>query len=181
MSRDLVKISKFLRLVLRHKPEEIGLVLDGSGWTSIEDPVRLANQHGTRLTRELVQKIVAENDKQRFAISEDGLRIRANQGHSIAIDLGLNPSTPPLLLYHGTASRFIDSIQETGLHSANRQHVHLSPDHSTATKVGQRHGQPLVLTVRSGAMAAAGHLFYLSNNEVWLTDRVPVNYIEFPP
>lgn len=180
MATDRVRTSKFLSLVLRHKPEEIGLTLDGNGWADVEDLIRLSNEHGTRLTRSLLEQIVAENDKQRFALSEDGRRIRANQGHSVQVDLALPPSQPPGLLYHGTASRFVDSIRASGLHSANRQHVHLSPDVSTATKVGQRHGRPVVLVVRAGEMFTAGHTFFLSANGVWLTERVPLEFIRFP-
>jgi putative RNA 2'-phosphotransferase len=180
MTVNLIKVSKFLSLVLRHKPEEIGLTLDENGWASIEELIRLANLRGTRLNRALLDQVVAENDKKRFALSEDGLRIRASQGHSINIDLALAPAQPPELLYHGTASRCIDSIRASGLHSANRQHVHLSLDAPTATKVGQRHGKPVVLTVRSGEMAAAGHSFFLSANGVWLTERVPAEFIDFP-
>jgi len=179
MADELVNVSRFLSLVLRHKPETIGLVLDGHGWARLDDLVRRAEAHGTPLTRSLVEQVVAESDKQRFAISEDGERIRANQGHSITIDLALPPARPPERLYHGTASRFIDSIRERGLHSAERQHVHLSPDSATATAVGRRHGKPVVLGIRAGAMAAAGHTFFLSANGVWLTERVPVEFIDF--
>lgn len=181
MAADLVWMSKFLSLVLRHKPEEIGLTLDGNGWASVEELVSLANQHGRRLTRPLLEQVVAENDKKRFAFSEDGQRIRASQGHSVEVDLALPPVEPPEVLYHGTASRFVDSIKAAGLHSANRQHVHLSLDVTTAMKVGQRHGQPVVLVVRAGEMAAAGHTFFLSANGVWLTERVPVEFITFLP
>ncbi|MEN9667334.1 MAG: hypothetical protein RLZZ326_3697 [Planctomycetota bacterium] len=177
---DSVRTSKFLSLVLRHKPEEIGLVLDGNGWASVEELIRLANGHGTRLTKDLLEQIVAENDKQRFALSDDGERIRASQGHSIEVDLALSPVQPPAVLYHGTASRFVESIRAGGLHSANRRHVHLSADVATATKVGQRHGKPVVLVVKAGGMAAAGHLFFLSANGVWLTERVPVEFIDYP-
>jgi putative RNA 2'-phosphotransferase len=142
--------------------------------------IRLANLRGTPLTRELLALIVEENDKKRFAISDDELRIRANQGHSVEIDLALASSHPPEVLYHGTASRFIDSIQATGLNSANRQHVHLSLDAATASKVGQRHGKPVVLVIRSGEMAAAGNEFYFSENGVWLTEKVPHEFIDFP-
>ena len=142
--------------------------------------MRLANARGRTLTRELLEEVVADNDKKRFAFSEDGQRIRASQGHSVTIDLGLVPSPPPELLYHGTATRLVESIRATGPHSASRQHVHLSLDPATATRVGQRHGQPVVLTVRPGEMAAAGHSFFLSANGVWLTDWVPVAYISFP-
>lgn len=180
MAGDLVKLSKFLSLVLRHKPEEIGLALDENGWTEVDDLIRLATARGSRLTRSLLEQVVAENDKKRFAFSEDGQRIRANQGHSIEVDLALVPSEPPELLYHGTASRFIESIRGQGLHSGNRQHVHLSLDIPTATKVGQRHGKPVVLVIRAKEMLAAGHRFYLSANGVWLTECVPVEFISFP-
>lgn len=180
MAADLVRMSKFLSLVLRHKPEEIGLTLDENGWADIEDLIRLANQRGTRMTRQLLEQVVSENDKKRFALSKDGLRIRASQGHSVEIDLALASARPPEELYHGTASRFIDSIRASGLHSGNRQYVHLSLDASTATKVGQRHGKPVVLTIRAGEMAAAGHTFFLSANGVWLTEKVPVEFIRFP-
>jgi putative RNA 2'-phosphotransferase len=177
---DLVKTSKFLSLVLRHKPEEIGLTLDASGWADVDELIRLVNQHGRMLDRPLLERVVSGNDKKRFAFSDDGTRIRASQGHSVEVDLALPPTAPPNLLYHGTASRFVESIRATGLHSASRQHVHLSVDEVTATKVGQRHGKPVILVVRSGQMAAAGHHFYVSVNGVWLTERVPVEFIDFP-
>lgn len=180
MTVNLVKMSKFLSMVLRHKPEEIGLTLDPNGWADVDDLIRRANKRGTQLTRTVLQQVVEENDKQRFALSDDGQRIRASQGHSVDIDLALSPTAPPEVLFHGTASRFIDSIRTSGLHSANRQHVHLSLDVPSATKVGQRHGKPVVLVVKAGAMAAAGHVFFLSANGVWLTERVPAEFIDFP-
>lgn len=170
-------ISKFLSLVLRHKPEEIGLALDANGWAPIEELIARANARGTPLTRLLIETIVADSDKQRFAISADGAKIRANQGHSVEISLGLAPQTPPEQLFHGTATRFIESIRAGGLHAAARQHVHLSSDLATAEKVGSRHGQPVVLVVESGQMAREGHLFYQSENGVWLTDSVPTKYL----
>jgi len=170
--------SKFLSLILRHKPEEIGLTLDPNGWASIEELIALAAARGTQLSRAQIETIVAESDKQRFAISADGTKIRANQGHSVGIALGLAPQTPPEQLFHGTATRFLDSIRASGLHSASRQHVHLSSDLSTAEKVGSRHGKPVILTVESGQMARDGHLFYLSENGVWLTDAVPAKYLK---
>jgi putative RNA 2'-phosphotransferase len=177
---NLTQTSRFLSLVLRHKPEAIGLRLDAQGWAEVDELIRLVNLHGKPLTRELLERVVSENDKKRFAFSEDGKRIRASQGHSVEVDLALSPTSPPKLLYHGTATRFLDSIRATGLHSANRQHVHLSRDIETATKVGLRHGKPAILTIRAGAMHAAGHVFYLSANGVWLTELVPVDFIEFP-
>jgi putative RNA 2'-phosphotransferase len=180
MTDDVVRVSKFLSLILRHKPEAIGLTLDEHGWVEVEELIRLANRSGRSLTRSLVERAVAENDKRRFALSADGTRIRANQGHSVAVDLALSPVEPPELLYHGTATRFLDSIRSQGLHAGSRQHVHLSPDVVTATKVGQRHGRPVVLVIRARAMHAAGHAFFLSANGVWLTARVPVEYLRFP-
>jgi putative RNA 2'-phosphotransferase len=177
MSDEILRVSKFLSLVLRHKPELIGLTLDQNGWASVEDLIRLANRHGIRLTRPLLMQVVADNEKKRFALSDNGERIRASQGHSVKVDLGLPPALPPEILYHGTASRFLESILAGGLHSANRQHVHLSPDVATAMRVGQRHGSPVVLVIRSGEMAAAGHTFFVSANGVWLTDRVPQEFI----
>ncbi len=177
MKDQIVTTSKFLSLILRHQPEKIGVELDSNGWANIDELIQLANAKGKRLSRQLIDRVVAENNKQRFAISEDGLRIRASQGHSIEIDLALPPSEPPEILYHGTATRFLESIQAEGLHSGNRQHVHLSQDKATATNVGQRHGKPVVLTVLSGEMARSGYQFFLSANNVWLTEHVPVKFI----
>jgi putative RNA 2'-phosphotransferase len=173
-----VSQSKFLSLVLRHKPEEIGLVLDQNGWASIDELIALANARGTKLSGPEIESIVENSDKKRFAISADGTKIRANQGHSVDIALGLEPQTPPERLYHGTATRFLESIHATGLHSASRQHVHLSTDLATAEKVGSRHGKPVILTVDAGQMARDGHLFYLSENGVWLTETVPAKYLD---
>jgi putative RNA 2'-phosphotransferase len=175
---NLVSASKFLSLILRHQPEVIGLTLDDAGWADIDTLIRLSQPHKP-LTRALIEQVVAENCKQRFAISEDGRRIRANQGHSIEVDLGFLPVTPPTLLYHGTATRFVDAIRREGLAKRSRQHVHLSADADTATVVGARHGKPVVLIVRAGEMAAVGHAFFHSENGVWLTDAVPVGFIDF--
>ena len=173
----LESISKFLSLVLRHKPEQIGLSLDSEGWASIDDLVNLANVAGQPLDRKTIEVIVALSEKQRFALSQDGQRIRANQGHSINVSLGLQPKVPPDQLYHGTASRFLKSIQMSGLHSAERLQVHLSTDSTVAEQVGARHGRPVVLIVDAKAMSAAGHVFYLSQNGVWLTEAVPPQFI----
>ncbi|MFO0968239.1 MAG: RNA 2'-phosphotransferase [Gemmataceae bacterium] len=180
MSPHLVQTSKLLSLVLRHKPEEIGLSLDANGWADIDELIRLANQSGHSLTRSLLEQVVAENDKKRFALSADGRRIRASQGHSVDVDLALEPAEPPEVLFHGTASRFLDSIRAQGLHSAQRQHVHLCADRETALKVGRRHGRPVVLVIRAREMAAAGHRFFVSANGVWLTDAVPPAFLVFP-
>ncbi len=180
MDRDIVAKSRFMSLVLRHKPAEIGLILDAFGWAQVSDLVEKARVHGVLLTPELVAEIVATSDKQRFALSADGRMIRANQGHSVAIDLGHSPRSPPERLYHGTAARNLASIQTSGLHAGERRHVHLSPDAETAVKVGKRHGRPVVLMVDSRAMLGAGHVFYRSENGVWLTDAVPARFIIFP-
>jgi putative RNA 2'-phosphotransferase len=177
MESRLVRTSKLLSYLLRHRPESIGLQLDAAGWADIDELIRCANAHGKQLSRELIEEAVATNSKNRFALSADRTRVRANQGHSIPVDLGLAPVAPPDHLYHGTATRFLDSIMSTGLHSRSRQHVHLSGDRETAVKVGQRHGKPVVLLVAAGAMATAGHLFYLSANQVWLTTEVPAEYL----
>lgn len=177
---DVVSVSKFLSLILRHAPDKIGLTLDPNGWADVEELLRLMALNGKKVSRDVLEQVVAENDKKRFAFSEDGLRIRASQGHSIEIELDLPPAIPPDTLYHGTATRFIDSIRAEGLKPGSRQHVHLSKDIATATKVGQRHGKPVVLIVRANDMLAAGHTFYLSANEVWLTSHVPTEFIDFP-
>jgi putative RNA 2'-phosphotransferase len=180
VDRHLIRTSKFLSLVLRHRPEQIGLQLDTSGWASVDELLRLANAAGRRLTRAELQEVVAQNDKQRFSLSEDGARIRANQGHSVPVDLGLDATRPPELLFHGTALRNLRSIQRGGLHRHGRQHVHLSPDEATATKVGARHGKPVVLTIEADSMHRAGLEFFLSANGVWLTEHVPARFIRFP-
>jgi putative RNA 2'-phosphotransferase len=180
MRPDLVKISKFLSYVLRHEPGAIGLALDANGWADVDELIAKAHAAGTPLDRDGIAAAVATNDKQRFALSPDGARIRANQGHSIDVDLALSPQTPPDVLYHGTATRFLDSIRAQGLVAGQRQHVHLSADRDTATRVGARHGTPVVLAVDARAMHAAGLAFVRSDNGVWLADAVPVQYLDFP-
>jgi putative RNA 2'-phosphotransferase len=180
MNKDLVATSKFLSLVLRHKPEAIGLSLDANGWAEVDDLVRLANGNGHRLTREMIANIVASSEKQRFALDDSGARIRANQGHSIDVDLELKSLQPPGILYHGTAMRFIESIQQLGLQKRQRHHVHLSQDEDVAYVVGKRHGDPKVLIIRAEEMWRAGHPFYQSENGVWLTESVPAVFIDFP-
>lgn len=181
MKKSLVSTSKFLSLVLRHKPETIGMKLDPDGWLEIDELLENANKRGNSITLELLHEVVATNDKKRFALSEDGLRIRANQGHSVTdVDLNLSPTKPPAELFHGTVPQFLASIQKEGLDKRSRNHVHLSVDRETATRVGTRRGKPVILTIASAAMHAAGHDFFLSANGVWLTDAVPVEFIEFP-
>ncbi|GAA5511049.1 RNA 2'-phosphotransferase [Novipirellula caenicola] len=179
--KSLVTISKFLSLVLRHQPEIVGMTLDEEGWLDIHELISAANARGTPLSLELVHEVVATNDKKRFALSDDGRRIRANQGHSVSrVDLNLNPQTPPDTLFHGTVAAFIESIRASGLQKRSRNHVHLSADESTATKVGSRRGKPIILRVNTAAMHHDGHRFYRSANGVWLVDAVPVEYLKFP-
>lgn len=177
MTDEKVTASKFLSLLLRHKPEEIGLTLDPEGWAVIDDIVRLTAAGGTPLTRTLIDEITETSDKQRFIIDADGTRIRANQGHSIAVDLRLEPRDPPASLFHGTATRFLESILSQGLVKGKRQHVHLSADEATAVKVGQRHGASVVLLIAASAMQSSGHTFYLSANGVWLCEAVPPEFL----
>jgi putative RNA 2'-phosphotransferase len=177
MTKDIVATSKFLSLVLRHRPDVIGITLDAEGWVPVEDLLAACAQHGRAISREQLNVVVCTNDKQRFAFSADGSRIRANQGHSVPIDLGLVSVQPPELLYHGTVPRFLESIHQEGLTKGNRHHVHLSPDMETATKVGQRRGRPVILVIEAGRMFRDGHEFYQSENGVWLTDAVPPEYI----
>jgi len=172
---DLVKLSRRLSYVLRHRPDSVGLVLGEGGWVAIDDLLAALARNGTRLKLEELEHVVANNDKRRFTI--DGGRIRGNQGHSVDVELGLETLTPPVTLYHGTATRFLESIMRQGLLPGGRHHVHLSADETTAHKVGQRHGKPVVLTVASGQMARAGHNFFLSANGVWLTEHVPPSYL----
>jgi putative RNA 2'-phosphotransferase len=177
---NTIRISKFLSLVLRHRPEKIGLQLDASGWADVDDLLQKANRAGVRLDRELLEYVVATNDKKRFSFSQDGTRIRANQGHSIPVDLGLSPVSPPPELYHGTVERFLERIRSEGLLAQNRNYVHLSKDRETAEKVGQRRGKPVILIIPAGRMHGEGYKFFLSENGVWLTAKVPAEYIIFP-
>lgn len=174
MSKSDKDHSRFLSLVLRHKPEEIGLTLDPQGWVAVED---LLARLPFALTRDDLNQLVASSDKQRFALSEDGQRIRANQGHSVAVELDLPATKPPAVLYHGTATANLTSILTDGIDRRARHHVHLSTTVETALKVGARHGTPVVLQVDADAMAAAGHSFFLSENGVWLVERVPLEFL----
>jgi putative RNA 2'-phosphotransferase len=180
MADPRVKTSKFLSLVLRHQPGMIGIQLDESGWVSVDELLRASNRHGVALTREALDDIVSTNSKRRFAFSDDGKRIRANQGHSVEVELGYAPLQPPPTLYHGTAKRFLTSISESGLLKGARHHVHLSPDVETAELVGKRRPPFVVLTIDAESMHRDGHPFYQSANGVWLTEHVPVAYITFP-
>jgi len=173
------KISKFLSLVLRHRPEVLELQLDENGWASVDELLGKMNRDPYSLNLEDLKEIVETNDKQRFVFSEDYRLIRANQGHSVEVDLALEEKTPPGILYHGTAIKNLDSIKSQGLIKGSRHHVHLSADHETAIKVGSRHGKPVVLEIQAMNMYQAGIVFYQSENGVWLTDTVPVQFIKF--
>jgi putative RNA 2'-phosphotransferase len=171
-------ISKFLSLVLRHKPESIGITLDENGWVSVTELLEKINAKGTALDKATLQMVVDTNDKKRFTFNEDGTKIRANQGHSITVDLALQTQEPPTVLYHGTVAKHIDAIKKEGLLKMSRQHVHLSKDVETATIVGNRRGKAIILTIDTKAMIEEGYPFYLSENNVWLTDHVPSRFIE---
>ncbi|RTZ50289.1 RNA 2'-phosphotransferase [Chryseobacterium arthrosphaerae] len=171
------RISKFLSLILRHQPETIGLKLDENGWADVEDLRARSAKRSVYFTPKELDEVVETNNKKRFAFNEDKTMIRASQGHSIAIDLALETLQPPDFLYHGTAETNIASILENGIEKRTRQHVHLSADKETATKVGMRHGKPVILTIRTGKMHEDGIEFYQSANGVWLTDFVDAKYI----
>ena len=174
------RISKFLSLVLRHQPEHIGLNLDRNGWAEVNELIDKSKTKHILFSRSELEAIVVTNDKQRFAFNADKTKIRANQGHSVkTIDLQLEAIQPPEFLYYGTVAKFIDAIRTTGLQKRSRQHVHLSEDRDTATKVGSRRGVPIVLSISSLEMHNKGYQFYRSENNVWLTDHVPVAFIEF--
>ncbi|GGZ68919.1 putative RNA 2'-phosphotransferase [Streptomyces subrutilus] len=175
--RRTVKVSKYLSKHLRHQPERIGLTLDPRGWVEVEDLLRAAAGHGFALTRAELDHVVAANDKQRFAV--EGTRIRASQGHTVAVDLDLPEAEPPAYLYHGTVAAALEPIRAEGLRPMARHHVHLSPDRETATRVGARRGRPVVLAVDAAAMRAAGHVFRVSANGVWLVDAVPPGFLRF--
>ncbi len=174
------RLSKLLSFVLRHRPDSIGLSLDEAGWVEVDELLRRAAAHGVPMTRDELAAVVRRSDKQRFALSEGGDRIRASQGHSISVALGYSPAHPPATLYHGTVARFLAAIREGGLRRQKRTHVHLSAKREAAVDVGARRGAPVILEVRAAQMAAAGHLFYLTPNQVWLTEHVPPGYLVFP-
>lgn len=179
MKDRLVRISKFLSLVLRHRPEKIGLTLGEGGWVTVSALLRACETAGLALSLEELREVVHTNDKQRFAFSPDGSLIRASQGHSVKVELGYEPTMPPAILYHGTAERFLPSIKQHGLTKGRRHHVHLSDNRKTARAVGGRRGKAVVLEIASGRMQRDGHIFFRSANGVWLTESVPVEYISF--
>lgn len=178
--KNIKRISKFLSLLLRHQPEKIGLQLDSNGWAVVEELLQKSRKHGVRFSIDDLETVVVNNDKKRFTFNDNKTKIRANQGHSLkTIDLELKPVQPPEFLYHGTVAKFMDAIHDNGLQKMSRQHVHLSTEVETAMKVGSRRGKPIILTVKSGEMQSEGYEFYLSENNVWLTDNVPSEFIVF--
>ena len=178
MARDLVRTSKFLSKHLRHDPAGLGLVLGPGGWVEVDALLAACARKGTKISRSQLAEIVAGSDKQRFAFSADGRQIRANQGHSVEVDLQLEPASEvPAALYHGTGEQTVPVILREGLRRMARHHVHLSPDVETARRVGGRHGRPVVLVVDAAAMQAAGAVFYCSANGVWLTEAVAPAYL----
>ena len=174
---SLKSTSRYISLILRHKPEVIKITLDEHGWADVDELIRgVARTHP--LTMEMLEKIVAEDEKQRYSFNEDRTLIRANQGHSIPVDVELPVEDPPKILYHGTGEKYTASIDRQGLLPKSRLYVHLSEDRETAVKVGGRHGRPVVYEVLSGEMARKGHIFYRSVNGVWLVRDVPVGYLK---
>jgi putative RNA 2'-phosphotransferase len=176
-----VKISKFLSLVLRHRPDAIGLDLDDGGWSDIVELIEKARKTGVNLTPAVIRQVVSASDKQRFRISSDCTRIRANRGHSIPVELSLQVEEPSEILYHGTARRNLVAIHREGIKRSNRNYVHLSMDTETALKVGARHGQPVVLFVQAARMSSDGIRFFRSENDVWLTEYVAPEYLRLMP
>ena len=177
MSKQLVTLSKFLSLILRHQPERIGLQLDANGWADIQELLRLVQTADVKMDEQTLYEVVATSDKKRFAISADGRFIRANQGHSLAIELALEAQTPVDILFHGTAARFLQAIMSVGLTKMNRHHVHLTENAETAGSVGKRYGQPVLLQIDALAMHQSGRVFFRTENDVWLVDAVPPEFI----
>ena len=177
MTKRQRRTSRFLCLVLRHDPAVIDLQLNSQGWATVDDLLSALQAHGKPLSLSKLKSIVSGNNKRRFHFSEDGTRIRAAQGHSIEVDLQFNKQTPPDLLFHGTATRFMNLIEREGINKMSRQHVHLSADIRTAHSVGRRHGKPVLLEVAAALMHTHGFKFFLSQNGVWLTESVPPDYL----
>ena len=182
MRRELVTHSRFLSQILRHQPALVGVVLEEGGWIEVATLLAAVRQKRPEITLSCLLEIVEMNDKKRLELSPDHSRIRACQGHShkVGVDLGLAPAIPPKQLYHGTAEAHLGPIQRQGLDRRKRSHVHLSTEPETARKVGARHGTPIILTIAAVRMNQAGHSFYRSTNGVWLTEKVPPEFISFP-
>ena len=177
---ETVALSKLLSLILRHRPHDFGVTLDAEGWTAIDTLLAALAARGQEVSRAELLALVRSSDKQRFALSPDGQRIRANQGHTVRVSLDHEPQDPPELLFHGTVARFLPSIRARGLERGRRHHVHLSASRAQAETVGARRGRPVVLEVLAGRMRAAGHVFLLSPNGVWLAEHVPPDFLVVP-
>ncbi len=177
--KSMKKTSKFISLILRHRPEVIGISLDRHGWAKVDDLIRGINRTGNHsIDRDLLEEIVRQDEKQRYSFNEDHTRIRANQGHSVPVDVELEKKTPPDILWHGTGEKYVPSIDRQGLIPKNRLYVHLSSDVETAKKVGSRHGRPVIYQIDCRTMSEEGHNFYFSANQIWLTENVPVKYLK---
>lgn len=176
--KQLTRISKFLSKYLRHEPATLGLTLEVGGWVLVEDLLKACAKHNFPITKVQLDEVVEKNNKKRFSFDESGKKIRANQGHSVEVDLQLAPQRPPSVLYHGTAEKNLASVMSVGIEKRARHHVHLSKDIATAKNVGSRHGKPVVLAIDAESMQKAGFIFYCSDNGVWLTDCVPVEFIK---
>jgi putative RNA 2'-phosphotransferase len=180
-NKRVINVSKYLSRHLRHNPGGLGLILEVGGWVRVDDLLAGCARKGFRISRAELDEVVAQNDKQRFSFDATRSRIRANQGHSVEVDLQLQPTTPPAVLYHGTGHRTADVIAAEGLQKMRRHHVHLSEDVPTAIRVGARHGRPVVFAVDARAMAEAGVEFFCSDNGVWLVEEVPPRYLSVLP
>jgi putative RNA 2'-phosphotransferase len=178
MMQTDVQLGKFLSLVLRHKPETIGLELDQHGWANTQDLLTKMNQHGKKIDMETLERIVQTNNKKRYSFNEDRSKIRANQGHSIAVDVEMREAVPPDVLYHGTAERFLESIKLQGILRMSRQYVHLSETVETAKAVGSRHGKPIILMIDTKTMVQDGYHFWISENGVWQSEDIPWKYVK---
>ncbi len=175
---DKTKLSKFIALILRHEPSAAGITLDEHGWADVSQLINGMNNNNHPIDMKTLEEIVHEDNKQRYSFNQDKTKIRANQGHSINVDVELKKATPPETLYHGTAERFAGLIWSSGLKPQSRLYVHLSKDVESAVKVGTRHGKPYIFTVNTGEMARRGYEFFLSENGVWLTKSVPVEFLQ---
>lgn len=173
----LKETSKYMSLILRHKPETIGISLDEHGWANVDKLIAgISKTH--EINMDILEEIVSTDEKQRYSFNDDKTKIRANQGHSIQVDVELEEKEPPMILWHGTGEKFVASIDEQGLIPKSRLYVHLSQDEETAFKVGTRHGKPVLYMVKAADMFKDGYKFYLSKNGVWLTKEVTVKYLE---
>ncbi len=175
--KQYTKLSKFLSLILRHQPEVIGLSLNSNGWADVNELISKLTSSGKQIDFETLENVVETDNKKRYRFNDDKSKIRANQGHSLNIDLGYEPKVPPRILYHGTGQKYEDSILKTGIEKRDRHHVHLSTDIETAKNVGQRHGKPIIFEILAEAMYNDGYEFFVSENGVWLTHNIPVKYL----